>query len=68
MRDAIKRAVRNVAMLAGVALALPVSCGQLGGNPQTGAIQSSLPDRASPFGPGFTDDEQIPTRDGLPGQ
>ena len=66
MRNLIKRAVRDAAMLAGVALALPPSCG-LGDSPQTGGIQSSLPDRATPLGPGFTDVEHGPmTREGLP--
>ena len=62
MRNAIKRAVRDAAMLAGMALALPASCGQPGDSPQTGGTQSSLPDRASPITPGFTDDENGPAR------
>ncbi len=68
MCNAIKRAVRNAAVLAGVTLVLPASCG-LGGSPETGGIQSSLPDRAPPLGRGFTDVEHGPmTREGLPVQ
>ena len=68
MHNIIKQGVRSAAMLAGVALALPASCG-VGGNPETGGIQSSLPDRASPLGQGFTDVEHGPMiREGLPVQ
>ena len=54
MRDAIKRAVRNAAMLAGVALALPVSCSrQPTDGVFTGGIQPSPASRVNPEIPGF---------------
>lgn len=56
MHDAIKRATRNVAVLAGVALALPISCGQRGDGVYTGGIQPSPASRVNPMVPGFTND------------
>ena len=53
MRNAIKRAVRNAAMLAGVALALPISCGQSGDGIYTGGVQPSPASRVNPAEPGF---------------
>ncbi len=56
MRDTIKRALRNAAMLAGVAFALPVSCGQAGDGIYTGGIQPSPASRVNPAEPGFAND------------
>ncbi len=53
MRNAIKRAVRNAAMLAGVALALPISCGAPSDGVYTGGIQPSPAGRVNPGDPGF---------------
>lgn len=52
----IKRAVRNAALLAGVALALPISCGQASDGVYTGGIQASPASRVNPAEPGFTND------------
>ena len=54
MRKAIKRAARNAAVLAGVALALPISCGQHSDGVYTGGIQPSPASRINPMDPGFT--------------
>lgn len=56
MYDAIKRVLRNAAMLAGVALALPISCGQASDGVYTGGIQPSPASRVNPAEPGFTND------------
>ncbi len=56
MCDAIKRAVRNAAMLAGVAFALPISCGQASDGVYTGGIQPSPASRVNLAEPGFTND------------
>ena len=56
MRKAIKRAARNAAMLAGLAFALPVSCGQRSDGVYTGGIQPSPASRVNPAEPGFTND------------
>ena len=56
MRNTIKRAVRNAAMLAGLAFALPVSCGQPSDGIYTGGIQPSPASRVNPAEPGFTND------------
>ena len=54
MCNAIKRAVRNAAMLAGVALALPISCStQATDGVYTGGIQPSPASRVNPKEPGF---------------
>lgn len=56
MSNTIKRAVRNAAMLAGVALALPISCGQPSDGLYTGGIQPSPASRVNPAEPGFAND------------
>lgn len=56
MPDVIKRAVRNAALLAGVVLALPISCGQASDGVYTGGIQASPASRVNPAEPGFTND------------
>ena len=56
MHDAIKRAARNAAVLAGVVLALPISCGQRSDGVYTGGIQPSPASRVNPADPGFTND------------
>lgn len=56
MFNVINRAVRNAALLAGVALALPVSCGQASDGVYTGGIQASPASRVNPAEPGFTND------------
>ena len=54
MRNAIKRAVRNAAVLAGVALALPISCNSRATDGiYTGGIQPSPASRVNPEEPGF---------------
>jgi len=54
MHDAIKRAVRNAAMLAGVAFALPISCNsQATDGVYTGGVQPSPASRVNPEEPGF---------------
>ena len=56
MRDAIKRAACNAAVLAGVVFALPISCGQRSDGIYTGGIQPSPASRVNPAAPGFTND------------
>ncbi len=56
MRNTIKRAVRNAAVLAGLAFALPISCGQPSDGVYTGGIQPSPAGRVNPANPGFTND------------
>lgn len=56
MRNTIKRAFCNAAMLAGLAFALPISCGQASDGLYTGGIQSSPASRVNPAEPGFTND------------
>ncbi len=56
MRDSIKRVACHAAVLAGVALALPISCGQRSDGVYTGGIQPSPASRVNPADPGFTND------------
>ena len=56
MLNTIKRAVRNAAVLAGVTLALPISCAQPSDGVYTGGIQPSPASRVNPAEPGFTND------------
>ena len=54
MRNLIKRGVRNAAMLAGIAFALPISCNrQPTDGVYTGGIQPSPTGRVNPEEPGF---------------
>lgn len=54
MRNVIKRALRNAALLAGVAFALPISCNsQATDGVYTGEIQPSPAGRVNPAEPGF---------------
>ena len=54
MRDAINRAVRSAALLAGITVALPISCGkQATDGVYTGGIQPSPAGRVNPEEPGF---------------
>ena len=54
MRSTIKRGVRSAALLAGVALALPISCNrQATDGVYTGGIQPSPASRVNPEEPGF---------------
>lgn len=54
MLTMIKRAIRNAAMLAGVLVALPVSCGPASDGVYTGGIEPSPASRVNPEEPGFT--------------
>lgn len=54
MLNAIKRALRNAALLAGVAFALPISCNsQATDGVYTGGVQPSPASRVNPEEPGF---------------
>ena len=54
MRNAIKRALRNAALLAGTAFALPISCNsQATDGVYTGGVQPSPASRVNPAEPGF---------------
>jgi hypothetical protein len=56
MRSNILCAIRNMALLAGMAFALPVTCSQPGDGIYSGGIQPSPAGRVNPTEPGFTND------------
>ena len=56
MREAMKRAARSAAVLAGLTFALPISCGQRSDGVYTGGIEPSPASRVNPVIPGFTND------------
>lgn len=56
MLSRIRRAVGAMAMLAGVAFALPISCGQPTDGVYTGGIEPSPASRVNPEELGFTND------------
>ena len=51
--DRARRAIRSAALLAGVAFALPISCGAPSDGVYTGGIQPSPASRVNPAEPGF---------------
>lgn len=56
MRSTITHALRNTALLAGMAFALPITCSQPGDGIYSGGIQPSPASRVNPAEPGFTND------------
>ena len=56
MRSRLIRAAWNVALLAGVAFALPITCAQPSDGIYTGGIEPSPASRVNPAEPGFTND------------
>ncbi|MBC7800531.1 MAG: hypothetical protein H7Z10_07905 [Gemmatimonadaceae bacterium] len=50
------RAARAVALMSGLAFALPITCAQPSDGVYTGGIQPSPSSRVNPFEPGFTND------------
>jgi hypothetical protein len=52
----MRRVVRSAALLAGIAFALPISCGQPSDGVYTGGIQPSPASRVNPQEPGFVND------------
>jgi len=53
-------AARNAAFLAGIAFALPVSCGQPSDGVYTGSIEPSPASRVNPAEPGFVNGGNTP--------
>ncbi len=51
--DAVGRTVRGAVLLAGVAFALPISCGAPSDGIYTGGVQPSPASRVNPEEPGF---------------
>ena len=51
--DGTRRLVRNAALLAGLAFALPISCGAPSDGAYTGGVQPSPASRVNPADPGF---------------
>jgi len=56
MQSKILRAVRNAALLAGAAFALPITCARPGDGIYSGGIEPSPASRVNPAEPGFTND------------